>query len=68
MATHALPASHVIDNATAADTPPRKRPMFVRLYRAVLESQMYRARREIEQRLGPDALSRIARATSLPER
>ena len=67
MATHALPSSHIIDDeddAPATHAPARV-PLLRRIYIAILVSQMRRAQREIDRKLGPGALQRAFR-TELP--
>lgn len=70
MATHALPASHIIDDedAPATAVASSKPPLLRRIYHAVLESQQRRARREIARVLGPGALAAAFRAELPPER
>jgi hypothetical protein len=61
--THALPSSHIIDDEEVPATRaarPIVRPLLRRFYDAVIESQMRRARLELNRNLGPDALARIA--------
>ena len=66
MATHALPASHILDDdAPASAAAPGRISPLRRLFDAVLESQMRRAQREIDRKLGPGALQRALR-TELP--
>ena len=60
MATHALPSSHILNAEVAAHTPSRP-SLLRRLYVAVLISQMRRAQREIDRKLGPGALQRAMR-------
>ena len=68
MATHALPASHIGDDEDApAAIIPSRPSLMRRLYDAVLESQMRRARLEIDRKLGPGTLDRARRA-ELPPR
>lgn len=61
--THALSSSHIIDDeelpATRAATPVF-RPLLRRFYDALIESQMRRAQLELDRKLGPGALARIA--------
>jgi hypothetical protein len=69
MATHALPASHIIDEEYAPATSAsalRPSPMR-RFYDALIEMQMHRARREIDRVLGPGGFER-ALGTKLPPR
>ena len=70
MATQALPSSHILDDDeddAPAAAPARISPLR-RLYDAVLESQMRRAQREIDRKLGPGALQRAMRAELPPQR
>jgi hypothetical protein len=71
MATHTLPASHIIDDDLTA-APPRtaRRPLAFlgRLYNAMLEAQMRRAQREVDLRLGPGALAQAFRGELPKER
>jgi hypothetical protein len=69
MATHALPASHIIDeeytpaaNASALRPSPMRR-----FYDAMIEMQMRRAQREIDRVLGPDGFKH-ALSVKLPPR
>ena len=71
MATHALPASHIVndENAPAAIAYAPARPSLLRrLYIAILVSQMRRAQREIDRKLGPGALQRALRTEFPPHR
>ena len=63
MATHALPASHILDDDDASAAPrASSRPSFIRrVYVAILISQMRRAQREIDRKLGPGSLQRAMR-------
>ena len=66
MATHALPSSHILDDEDAAPvTAPARVSLLRRIYIAILVSQMRRAQREIDRKLGPGALQRALR-TELP--
>ena len=67
MATHALPSSHILDEdgAPAAAHAPARVSLLRRLYIAILVSQMRRAQREIDRKLGPRrAATRIAHRDS----
>lgn len=73
MATHALPSSHILDDedhapATAAAHAPARVSLLRRLYIAILVSQMRRAEREIDRKLGPGALQRALRTEIPPQR
>ena len=71
MASHAFPASHIIDDDDApATTPARslKPSLLRRFYDALIESQMRRAQREIDRKLGPGAYRRALRVEMPPER
>jgi hypothetical protein len=69
MATHALPSSHILGDDDAAVAPAPSRPAFMRrLYIAILVSQMRRAQRGIDRKLGPGALRRAIRAELPPQR
>ena len=69
MSTHALPSSHILGDDDAAVAPAPSRPTFMRrLYIAILVSQMRRAQREIDRKLGPGALQRAMRAELPPQR
>jgi len=65
MASHALPASHILDDDDASAAPSDKPSPLRRLYDAMIETQSRRAHREIERVLGPGALARALR-TRLP--
>ncbi len=70
MATHALPSSHILGNDAPAYAPARPafvRGLLLRLYVAVLVSQMRRAQREIDRVLGPGALQRARRGEHPPQ-
>ena len=65
MATHALPSSRI----TASHFAPTGAALAPsRLYIAVLVSQMRRAQREIDRKLGPGAWDRVKRINPPPER
>ena len=69
MATHALPASHIIDEEDAPATSAsalRPSPMR-RFYDAMIEMQTRRAHREIDRVFGPDGFKR-ALGAKLPPR
>jgi hypothetical protein len=71
MATHALPASHIVDvedAPAAAHAPARQRSMLRRLYDAILQSQMRRAQIEIDRKFGSGALTRAFYPGLPPER
>lgn len=70
MATHALPASHILaaEEAPAAARASARPSLLRRLYIAILVSQMRRAQREIDRKLGPDALQRALRTEFPPHR
>ena len=71
MATHALPASHILDDddASPATTRASSRPSFARrFYNALIETQHRRAQREIARVLGPGVLAAAFRAELPPER
>lgn len=72
MATHALPSSHILDDedapAAAAAHAPARVSLLRRLYIAILVSQMRRAQREIDRKLGPGALQRALRTELPPQR
>ena len=72
MATHALPASHILDDEDAHDAAaahaPARPSLLRRLYIAILVSQMRRAQREIDRKLGPGALQRALRTGIPPQR
>lgn len=73
MATHALPAPNILDDedaapATAAAHAPARVSLLRRLYIAILVSQMRRAEREIDRKLGPGALQRALRTEIPPQR
>ena len=74
MATHALPASHILDDEDAHDAAaahahaPARPSLLRRLYIAILVSQMRRAQREIDRKLGPGALQRALRTEIPPQR
>lgn len=61
---------HVIEQATAlaATAPPRKRPILRRVYDAFLHSQMLRARREVDRKLGSGAFARACLMELPPEK
>jgi hypothetical protein len=66
MATHALRSSHLtashIGNDTGVALAPSRPSLLRRLYIAILVSQMRRAQREIDRKLGPGAWDRVNRA------
>ena len=64
MATHALPASHILqdDDAPAARTASQRPSIGRRIYNAMIEMQQRRAQREIARVLGARALSTAFRA------
>jgi hypothetical protein len=73
MATHALPSSHILGDehdapAAAAAHAPARVSLLRRLYIAILVSQMRRAQREIDRKLGPGALQRALRTEFPPPR
>src|SRR5215203_5254734 len=70
MATHALPSSHIIDDEHTRVTSraPARVSLLRRLYIAILVSQMRRAQREIDRKLGPGALQRALRTGIPPQR
>ena len=70
MATHALPSSHILDDedAPAAAHASARVSLLRRLYIAILVSQMRRAQREIDRKLGPGALQRALRTGIPPQR
>ena len=70
MATHALPSSHILDedDAPATAHAPARVSLLRRVYAAILESQMRRAQREIDRRLGSGALQRAFRTELPPQR
>ena len=70
MATHALPSSHILDDEhdTPAAAHAPARVSLLRLYIAILVSQMRRAQREIDRKLGPGALQRALRTEIPPQR
>ena len=71
MATHALPAPHILDDehdAAASAHAPARPSLLRRLYIAILVSQMRRAQREIDRKLGPGALQRALRTEFPPRR
>jgi hypothetical protein len=70
MATHALPSSHIVDDDEdiASTHAPARSSLLRRLYIAILVSQMRRAQREIDRKLGPGALQRAMRAELPPQR
>jgi hypothetical protein len=70
MATHALPSSHILDDedAPAAAHAPARVSLLRRIYIAILVSQMRRAQREIDRKLGPGALQRALRTELPPQR
>ena len=72
MATHALPSLHIVDDgdapAAAATHAPARPSLLRRLYIAILVSQMRRAQREIDRKLGPGALQRALRTEIPPQR
>ena len=70
MATHALPSSHILDDehTRATSHAPARPSLLRRLYIAILVSQMRRAQREIDRKLGPSALQRALRTEIPPQR
>jgi len=70
MATHALPSSHILDDehTRATSHAPARPSLLRRLYIAILVSQMRRAQREIDRKLGPGALQRALRTEIPPQR
>ena len=71
MASHAFPASHILDDedAPAATHAQSLKPSLMhRFFDALIESQQRRAQREIDRVLGPGALQRALRADLPPER
>ena len=71
MATHALPASHILDDEDAAPATAvahARVSLLRRIYIAILVSQMRRAQREIDRKLGPGALQRALRTEIPPQR
>jgi hypothetical protein len=69
MATHALPAHNILHDEDAAPaTAPARVPLLRRIYIAILVSQMRRAQREIDRKLGPGALQRALRTELPPQR
>jgi len=68
MATHALPASHVLDDDDAsAPARPLKPSLMRRFYDAVIETQRRRAQREIDRMLGSGAFARALRTRQPPD-
>lgn len=60
MATHALPASHIVDDGhTPAAAPSRKASVLRRIYIAILISRMRRAQRDIDRVIEPRAKQRV---------
>jgi hypothetical protein len=72
MATHALPASHILDDedapGAAALAPSQKPSLMRRLFDAFTEAQMRRAQREVDRILGPRAFQRALLAPLPPDR
>ena len=73
MATHALPAPNILDDeddapAAAIAHAPARVSLLRRIYIAILVSQMRRAQREIDRKLGPGALQRALRTELPPQR
>ena len=68
MATHALPSSHILDDDDHAAAAQARVPLLRRIYIAILVSQMRRAQREIDRKLGPGALQRALRTELPPQR
>ena len=71
MATHALSASHILDDddAPAATARASSRPSLARrFYNALIETQRRRAHREIARVLGPGAFAAALRTELPPER
>jgi hypothetical protein len=71
MATHALPSSRITAShfaPTGAALAPSRPSLLRRLYIAILVSQMRRAQREIDRKLGPGAWDRVKRINPPPER
>jgi len=55
MATHALPAAHILDDDAPAAAS-HKPSLMRRMFDAIVEAQRRRAQREISRILGPGAL------------
>jgi hypothetical protein len=69
MASHALPASHILDDdAPSARTSSQRPSLARRFYDAMIQTQQRRAQREIARVLGPRALSAAFRAELPPDR
>jgi hypothetical protein len=65
MATHVLPSSHIVDDDDAPVPARTNKPSWMRrFYDALIESQMVRARREVDRVLGRGAFARAMRGES----
>lgn len=67
MATHALPASHILQDDAPARTASSRLSLGRRIYNAMIEMQQRRAQREIARVLGHRTLSTAFRAELPPQ-